>query len=420
VKKEKVELLAPAGDLEKLQAAVLYGADAVYLGGKEYGLRAFAGNFSLEEIAEGVKFAHRHQAKVYVTVNVFLHNQDLAGLGDYLKSLEACAVDGALFSDAGVWQIAREISCNLPLHLSTQANTTNWATARFWEEHGVDRIVLARELSLAEIKDIRQKVGLELEVFVHGAMCISYSGRCLLSNYLAGRDANLGLCAQPCRWNYALVEEKRPGQYYPIVEDERGSYVFNSHDLCLIRHLPELIEAGVNSLKIEGRMKSVHYVATVVRAYRKAIDAYYRDPEGYRFDADWYEEILKVSHRPYTTGFLFGRPTAEAHNYESSDYLRAYDFVGLVRAYDASGGIATVEQRNNFRVGDVLEVVGPETELFTQRVAAMTDEEGQPIEVAPHAQQIVHIPMEKPVQPWDMLRRAKENSSIKYEDKNRS
>lgn len=404
---KKVELLAPAGDLEKLQAAIIYGADAVYLGGKEYGLRAFAGNFTMAEIKEGVRFAHQHQAKVYVTVNIFPHNRDIAELGGYLKKLKSCGVDGVIFSDAGVWKIAQEIKVNLSLHLSTQANTTNWASARFWEDHGVERIVLARELSLAEIKEIRDKVQIELEVFVHGAMCISYSGRCLLSNYLTGRDANQGECAQPCRWNYALVEQKRPGEFYPLVEDERGSYIFNSHDLCLIRHLPELIKAGVNSLKIEGRMKSVHYVATVVRAYRQAIDAYYRNPESYVFAERWYEEILKVSHRAYTTGFLLGKPQAEALNYVSSDYLRSYDFVGMVQDYDPVTCLATVEQRNNFRVGDELEIIGPQTELFTQKLEIMTDEEGQPIEIAPHAQQIVHIKVAKSVRPWDLLRRAK-------------
>lgn len=404
---KKVELLAPAGDLEKLRMAVIYGADAVYLGGKEFGLRAYAGNFSLAEIKEGVEFAHQHQAKVYVTVNIFPHNDDLTGLGDYLGALEDCGVDGVLFADAGVWKIAREIDSKLSFHLSTQANTTNWASAQFWEEQGVKRIVLARELSLTEIKEIRRNVQIELEVFVHGAMCISYSGRCLLSNYMAGRDANRGQCTQPCRWNYALVEEKRPGHYYPIEEDERGSYIFNAQDLCLIRHLPELIEAGVNSFKIEGRMKSVHYVATVVQAYRKAIDEYYRDPVRYTFNEEWDKEILKVSHRAYTTGFFSGKQAGGAQNLADSDYIREYDFVGLVRDYDPASQMATVEQRNNFRVGDEIEIIGPGTELFTQRLQLMTDDEGKPIEVAPHAQQIVHIQVAKPVRPWDLLRRKK-------------
>ncbi|HHY06776.1 MAG TPA: U32 family peptidase [Clostridia bacterium] len=405
--RKKIELLAPAGNLEKLKMAILYGADAVYLGGKEYGLRAFAGNFTWDEIEAGVKFAHCYGAKVYVTVNIFAHNRDLENLPGYLKQLEDIGADGIIFSDPGVWKIAQEINSGLALHLSTQANTTNWASARFWEEHGVKRLVLARELSLEEIKGIREKVEAELEVFVHGAMCISYSGRCLLSNYMADRDANLGECAQPCRWNYALVEEKRPGQVYPLFEDERGSYIFNSQDLCLIKHLPELINAGVDSLKIEGRMKSIHYVATVVNAYRQALDAYYADSEGYVFDESWYDEILKVSHRDYTTGFLLGKPQAEAQNYESSSYLRYYDFVGLVLDYDSDTKLATVEQRNNFRVGDELEIIGPRTELFHQTVKVMRDETGQQIEVAPHPQQIVQVKVDKPVRPWDLMRRAK-------------
>lgn len=403
----KVELLAPAGNLEKLKIAITYGADAVYLGGKEYGLRASAGNFTLEEIQEGVEFAHARQAKVYVTVNILAHNRDLDALSGYLQQLERLGIDGIIFSDPGVWKISQEINSKLSLHLSTQANTTNWASAQFWESQGVERIVLARELSLEEINEIQQKVQVQLEVFVHGAMCISYSGRCLLSNYMVGRDANQGECAQPCRWNYALVEEKRPGKYYPIFEDKRGSYIFNSQDLCLIRHLPELIKAGVHSFKIEGRMKSIHYVATVVYAYRKALDAYYANPEGYVFNEQWYKEILKVSHRDYTTGFLFGKPQSEAHNYETSAYLRSYDFVGLVMAYDPATAMVTVEQRNNFKVGDELEIIGAQTELFTQTLEFMTDEAGQPIEIAPHPQQLVHFKVEKPVRPWDMIRRAK-------------
>lgn len=406
--KKKVELLAPAGNLEKLQMAVVYGADAVYIGGKAFGLRAAAGNFTPEEMKAGVEFAHAHKAKVYVTVNIFAHNQDLEGLPAYLRELEALQVDGIIISDPGIWYIAQEMKTNLEIHISTQANNTNWASCLFWEKHGAARVVLARELSLAEIKEIRQKVSLELEVFVHGAMCISYSGRCLLSNYMADRDANRGECAQPCRWNYALLEEKRPGHYYPIEEDERGTYIFNSQDLCLLPYLPQLIEAGVDSFKIEGRMKSIHYVATVVQAYRRALDAYYQDPQGYKPDPAWYEEIRKVSHRDYTSGFLFGKPKGKDHNYETSSYLRTYDFVGLVLDYDPRQKIATVEQRNNFRVGDELEFTGPRTPLFTQRLAAMTDEEGQQLEVAPHPRQIVRMPVEHPVEKWDLVRRAKD------------
>lgn len=401
----KAELLAPAGTLEKLKMAVHYGADAVYVGGKEYGLRAFAGNLSLAEIKEGVEFAHARGAKVYVTVNIFAHNADLEGLPAYLRELEQAGADAVIISDPGVWSILQKTGSRLPVHISTQANTTNWAAAKFWEEQGVERIILARELSLEEIYRIRQEVKLDLEMFVHGAMCISYSGRCLLSNYMAGRDANSGQCAQPCRWNYALVEEKRPGEYYGLEEDERGSYIFNSQDLCLLEHLPQLIGAGVNSFKIEGRMKSVHYVATIVSVYRKALDKYYQAPANYTPDPAWFEEITKVSHRDYTTGFLLGKPQASDHNYDTS-YLRHYDFVGLVLDYDATTGWATVEQRNNFKLGEELEFTGPRTELFTQKLEQMKDEEENAIEVAPHPQQIVRIPVRQMVQKWDLIRRA--------------
>lgn len=405
---KKVELLAPAGTLEKLKMAIHYGADAVYVGGKAYSLRAAAGNLNLEELHEGVEFAHSRKAKVYVTINIFAHNTDLVDLPEYLRELEKASVDAVIVSDPGVWWISQEINTKLPVHLSTQANSTNWAAVKFWEKQGLQRVILARELSLEEIRQVRKEVKIDLEMFVHGAMCISYSGRCLLSNYMAQRDANSGECAQPCRWNYSLVEEKRPGLYYHLEEDERGSYIFNSQDLCLINQLPQLIESGVNSLKIEGRMKSVHYVATIVSAYRKAIDSYYKDPKNYVFDPKWYEEITKVSHRDYTTGFLFGKPGVKDHNYVSSSYLRHYDFIGIVLDYDPETRVATVEQRNNFKVGDELEITGPETELFSQRLDYMTDEDKTAILAAPHPCQIVHIPVEKPVKKWDLIRRAKE------------
>ncbi|PKM88551.1 MAG: peptidase U32 [Firmicutes bacterium HGW-Firmicutes-12] len=404
---KKIELLAPAGNLEKLKMAIHYGADAVYVGGKAYGLRAAAGNLNLDELRQGVEFAHSRKAKVYVTVNIFAHNDDLTNLPKYLKELEQSSVDAVIVSDPGVWLITQEMNTSIPVHLSTQANTTNWAAVRFWEKQGLQRVILARELSIEEIKKIREEVKIELEMFVHGAMCISYSGRCLLSNYMTNRDANSGECAQPCRWNYSLVEEKRPGIYYDLEEDERGSYIFNSQDLCLINHLPELIQAGINSIKIEGRMKSVHYVATVVSAYRKALDAYYKDPENYVFNPLWYEEITKVSHRDYTTGFLFGKPDAKDHNYLDSSYLRHYDFIGVVVDYDSESGWAVVEQRNNFKIGDELEITGPETETFTQKLEQMIDIEGAVIEVAPHPCQIVRIPVSKPVKLWDLIRRAK-------------
>lgn len=404
---KKPELLAPAGDLEKLMMAVRYGADAVYIGGRKFGLRAAAGNFEPAQMAEGIAYAHKFGAKVYVTVNIFAHNRHLEEMPDYLRELEQMGVDAVLISDPGVFLIARQAAPDLPLHISTQANTTNWAAVDFWKNHGAQRVVLARELSLQEIREIKDKVDIELETFVHGAMCMSYSGRCLISSYLTGRSANLGECAQPCRWKYALVEETRPGQYFPIEEDEEGSYVFNSMDLCMIEHIPAMLEAGIESLKIEGRMKSVHYVATVVGAYRKAIDSYLADPAGYSFDPAWLTEIHKASHREFTTGFFFGSDGFKRENTETSGYRRDFDFVGVVKNYLPYQGLAVIEQRNKFSVGDVLEITGPATPLFTQRVTGMIDEQGKPVEAAPHPQQLVTIPLDRPVAPLDMLRREK-------------
>ncbi len=403
----KPELLAPAGDLEKLKMAVRFGADAVYLGGRQFGLRASAGNFDTEQMAQGIEFAHAHGAKVYVTVNVFAHNRHIEELPGYLRELYELGVDAILVSDPGVFTIARETVPGLPLHISTQANTTNWASVKFWAQHGAERIVLARELSLSEIREIRDKVDIELEAFVHGAMCMSYSGRCLMSSFMTGRSANLGECAQPCRWKYALVEEKRPGQYFPIEEDENGSYVFNSMDLCMIEHIPELVKAGINSFKIEGRMKSIHYVATVVGVYRKAIDSFFENPQGWSFNPLWLDEIRKVSHREYTTGFFFGRENFKGENVETSGYRREYDFVGVVREYNPDTKTAVVEQRNKFCLGDEIEITGPDTPTFVQEIKYMSDSNGKPIEAAPHAQQTVILSVEKPVHPLDMLRREK-------------
>ena len=357
---EKPELLAPAGTLEKLKYAVQYGADAVYIAGKKYGLRAFAGNFSPEEMAEGVAFAHERGVKVYVTINVFAHNADFEGLEDYLRELLALKVDAVIVSDPGIIRIARMQVPDLPVHISTQANSTNWSTVQFWKDMGCERIVLARELTLPEIQEIHDKVDVELETFVHGAMCISYSGRCLLSNYMTERDSNQGQCAQACRWNYNLVEEKRPNEFYPIQEDERGTYVFNSQDLCLLQHLPELIETGIRSFKIEGRMKSAYYVASIIRAYRNMIDAYYGDAAISGDIQFWMDELQKVSHRPYTTGFYFGKPENGALTLESSQYIRPYDFIGTVQSYDAETGMAVIEQRNHFKTGDTVEFFSPQ------------------------------------------------------------
>lgn len=402
----KPELLAPAGDLTKLQMAVLYGADAVYIGGRKFSLRAAASNFTSEAMREGINFAHEHGVKVYVTVNIFAHNRDMEGLEDYLKELYDIGVDALIISDPGIFSISREVVPELPVHLSTQANTTNWASAEFWKRQGFERLVLARELSLEEIRQIHERVDVELETFIHGAMCISYSGRCLLSNFMTGRSANLGECTQPCRWKYALLEETRPGEYFPIEEDTRGSYIFNSQDLCMIEHIPELIKAGISSFKIEGRMKSIHYVSTVVKAYRQAIDTYFHDPEQYYAETGkWLEEIMKVSHRDYTTGFYFGRQSA-TENYASS-YKRSYDFVGVVKEYLPEEKVALVEQRNRFSKGDLIEFTGPATEPITIEIEQLWDQKGQEIEAAPHPQEIVKIKLSKPVEPFSLMRREK-------------
>ena len=385
--------------------ALLYGADAVYLGGKAFGLRAFGGNFTNEELQEAVDFAHKLGKKIYVTVNIFPHNSDIAKLPAYLTFLNEIKVDAILVADLGVFTLAKEYAPDVELHISTQANNTNWAAVNAWAELGSSRVVLAREMSLEEIKEIREKCSVELEMFVHGAMCISYSGRCLMSNYLTGRDANRGSCAQPCRWNYALVEEKRPGQYFPVLEDERGTYIFNSKDMCLLPYLPDVIASGVDSLKIEGRMKSVHYAASVVKAYREAIDSYFAAPEQFEVKKEWVEELDKVSHRAYTTGFYYGRPTEKDQIYGTSSYTQTSDFVGLVLDYDEKTGFATVEQRNNMKVGQEIEIFQPHLAGYRQILQEMYNDEGEAIQVAPPPQQIVKIRMDKPVEPYGILRR---------------
>lgn len=402
---KKPELLAPAGNMEKLKMALLYGADAVYLGGKAFGLRAFGGNFTNEELQEAVDFAYKLGKKIYVTVNIFPHNSDIAKLPAYLTFLNEIKVDAILVADLGVFTLAKEYAPDVELHISTQANNTNWAAVNAWGELGASRVVLAREMSLEEIKEIREKCSVELEMFVHGAMCISYSGRCLMSNYLTGRDANRGSCAQPCRWNYALVEEKRPGQYFPVLEDERGTYIFNSKDMCLLPYLPDVIASGVDSLKIEGRMKSVHYAASVVKAYREAIDSYFAAPEQFEVKKEWVEELDKVSHRAYTTGFYYGRPTEKDQIYGTSSYTQTSDFVGLVLDYDEKTGFATVEQRNNMKVGQEIEIFQPHLAGYRQILQEMYNDEGEAIQVAPHPQQIVKIRMDRPVEPYGILRR---------------
>ncbi|APH14360.1 peptidase U32 family protein [Clostridium sporogenes] len=399
----KPELLAPAGNLEKLKTAINFGADAVYLGGSRLNLRAFADNFTDEELQEGIKYAHDRGRKVHVTINVFPRNEDFDGLEEYLKKLYEFKVDAIIVSDPGIIMTARETVPNLEIHLSTQANTVNFKTIDFWYKQGVKRIVLARELTLEEIKTIREKIekDCELEAFVHGSMCMSYSGRCLLSNYMTGRDSNRGACAQPCRYKYYLMEEKREGEYFPVVEDDKGTYIMNSKDMCMIEHIPELVQSGIDSFKIEGRMKSSFYVATVVKAYREAIDAYFKDPENYTFKERWMDYLKKASHRAYFTGFYFNDPNKQLH--ESSSYIRTCDIVGIVKEFNEETMEAIVEQRNKVLDGDELEVLRPEGHIFKINIANMRDKNDKKIESAPSAQMIFKVNTDKRLKENDIL-----------------
>lgn len=405
---EVPELLAPAGNLEKLKIAVLYGADAVYVGGKSYSLREAANNFTVEELKKGLDFAHQRGVKVYVTVNLIPHNDDLEGLPEYIKELEQIGVDAIIVADPGVLDIVQEVASQLEVHLSTQANNVNWRSVNFWASQGVNRVILARELSLNEIKDINQKVKIGTEAFIHGAICISYSGRCLLSNYMINRDANRGECAHSCRWKYTLMEEERPEEYYPIYEDDQGTYIFNSKDLCMIEHISELMDIGLDSLKIEGRMKSLHYVATVTRTYRQALDEWSKNSDDYQFKEEWLKELKKISHRHYATGFYLGKPGPESQNYESSAYSRGYDFMGIVQDYFPEDGEAVIEVRSKFFVNDVVEFFGPETEPFVEELEYIKNEEGELIEDAPHPHQLITVKVKNPVQKYDLVRREKE------------
>ncbi len=408
INKQKPELLAPAGDLERLKIAVLYGADAVYIGGEAYSLRAKAKNFDKETMAEGIRFAHDHGAKVYVTANIYAHNADFEGMADYFREIYELGADAVLVSDLGVFSVAKEAAPNLEIHVSTQANNTNYQSAKMWYQLGAKRVVVARELSLKEIGEIREKIpaDMEIEAFVHGAMCISYSGRCLLSNYLSNRDANKGACAHPCRWKYHLVEETRPGQYMPIEENERGTYIYNSKDLCMIDHIPDLVNAGVVSLKIEGRMKTPFYVGTVIKAYRRAIDDYFTDPMCYEKNLPLYvDEVSKASHRAYTTGFYYGKPDGNEQIYTNNSYIRSYDFIGIVQSEQDTDGYAWIEQRNKFSVGEEIEVLSAKGESFSMVVTEMRNEEGEAVESAPHPQEKLRIKFTRPVQPFDMMRK---------------
>ena len=401
------ELLIPASSLEVLKIAVIYGADAVYIGGEAFGLRAKAKNFSMEEIKEGIAFAHAHDVKVYITANILAHNGDLDGVREYFAELREIKLDALIISDPGVYMIAKEVCPEIERHISTQANNTNYGTYRFWYEQGAKRVVSARELSLAEIKEIRANIpdDLEIETFIHGAMCISYSGRCLLSNYFTGRDANQGACTHPCRWKYAVVEEKRPGEYLPVYENERGTYIFNSKDLCMIEHIPELMESGIDSFKIEGRMKTALYVATVARTYRKAIDDYKQSPELYREHMAWYQEqISNCTYRQFTTGFFFGKPSDEAQIYDNNTYVKEYTYLGIVGERNEEG-LYRVEQRNKFSVGESIEVMKPDGANITVTVQRIVDEEGHDMESAPHPKQVLYIDLGQPLAMYDILRR---------------
>ncbi|MBV7273670.1 U32 family peptidase [Clostridiaceae bacterium UIB06] len=403
----KPELLAPAGNLEKLKTAINFGADAVYLGGSKLNLRAFADNFTTEELKEGIEFAHSRGKKVHVTVNIFPHNEDLIGLEEYLIELKNIGADAILVADPGIILAAREVVPEFEIHLSTQANCLNYKSALFWHKIGVKRVVMARELSLKDFKELREKLPetCDIEAFVHGSMCMAYSGRCMLSNYLTGRDANRGACAQPCRYKCHLVEEKAPGEYQQITEDIDGSYIMNSKDLCMIEHIPKLIQAGINSFKIEGRMKSSYYVASVVKAYREAIDKYIEDPENYKFNSKWMEYLVKPSHRTYTTGFYFDEEIKQ--HYESSAYIRNYDIVGIVRNYDKRTHIATIEQRNKVYNGDIVEVLIPKGDNKTIKLQDMRKTNGKPIDSAPSAQMIFTIKCDEVLNPDDMLIKSK-------------
>lgn len=401
------ELLVPASSLEVLKVAVIFGADAVYIGGEAFGLRAKAKNFSMEDMGEGIAFAHARDVKVYVTANILAHNEDLEGVRKYFEELKNIKPDGLIISDPGVFQIAKEVCPEIERHISTQANNTNYGTFNFWYQQGAKRVVTARELSLEEIRSIRTHIpdDLEIETFIHGAMCMSYSGRCLLSNYLTGRDANRGACTHPCRWKYSIVEESRPGEYMPVYENERGTFIFNSKDLCMIEHLPDILNAGIDSLKIEGRMKTALYVATVARTYRKAIDDYRKDPELYQQNMPWYQEqISNCTYRQFTTGFFYGKPTDEAQIYDNNTYIQEYIYLGIIGERDERGYYST-EQRNKFCVGEEIEIMKPDGRNIPATVRAIFDDEGNPMESAPHSKQKLWIDLTHEMDAFDILRK---------------
>lgn len=400
------ELLIPASSLEVLKVAVMFGADAVYIGGEAFGLRAKAKNFSMDEMREGIAFAHAHDVKVYVTANILAHNYDLEGVRAYFEELKEIKPDGLIIADPAIFEIAGEVCPEIDRHISTQANNTNYGTYKFWHKLGATRVVTARELSLQEIREIRENIpdDLEIETFVHGAMCISYSGRCLLSNFMVGRDANQGACTHPCRWKYSIVEETRPGEVMPVFENERGTYIFNSKDLCMIEHIPEIIDAGIDSLKIEGRMKTALYVATVARTYRKAIDDYQKDPELYKQNMPWYlDQISNCTYRQFTTGFFFGKPSEEAQIYDNNTYVKEYTYLGIIG--EEKDGTYRIEQRNKFSVGEKIEVMKPNGDNVEVIVKRILTEDGVEQESAPHPKQVLYVDLGIQVDEFDILRR---------------
>ena len=403
--KRHPELLVPASSLEVLKTAVVFGADAVYIGGEAFGLRAKAKNFSMEDMRSGIAFAHEHDVKVYVTANILAHNADLEGIRTYFEELREIKPDALIIADPGVFEIAKEVCPEIERHVSTQANNTNYATYNFWYRQGAKRVVSARELSMQEIGELRAHIpaDLEIETFIHGAMCISYSGRCLLSNYFTGRDANQGACTHPCRWKYAVVEETRPGEYMPVYENERGTYIFNSKDLCMIEHIPELIDAGIDSLKIEGRMKTALYVATVARTYRRALDDYMESPQKYRANMPWYQEqISNCTYRQFTTGFFFGKPDEHTQIYDSNTYVKEYIYLGIVGG--EKDGLYRIEQRNKFSVGDEIEIMKPDGRDVPVKVGCILNEDGEEQDSAPHPKQVLYVDLQGQAEIYDILR----------------
>lgn len=409
--KNKPELLAPAGSLSKLKIAITYGADAVYVGGEEFSLRTAAENFSVEDLKEGVRFAHERGKKVYLTANIIPHNEDIDEYTEFLKEYLTAGFDAVIVSDLGMFQLTREIAPELEIHISTQANNVNYKSAETWYKMGAKRVILAREMSLEEIAEIRRRTpeGLELEAFVHGAMCISYSGRCLLSNYMTNRDSNQGACSHPCRWKYNLVEETRPGEYMPVFENERGTFIYNSKDLCMVEHIDKLAECGLDSFKIEGRVKTEYYLATVVKAYREAIDSFFRDPQNFKPNPMWLEELKKVSHRDYTTGFFFGKPDGNEQNYETSSYIRNYELLGIVDSYDEKTGLVSVIQKNRFFKGSEVEFLRPNGDFIKFKIEYMENADGEEMEIANRPQSVAKIKTDFPLEKDSMMRGIRKN-----------